>query len=54
VKGWTRTDLSAGYEFMPGLEVYGRIENLFDIHYQQIGGYGTPGLSGLVGFRIRK
>jgi vitamin B12 transporter len=54
VKGWTRTDLSAAYEFMPGLEVYGRIENLFDIHYQQIGGYGTPGLSGLVGLRARK
>jgi vitamin B12 transporter len=54
VKGWTRTDLSAGYEFKPGIEVYGRIENLFDVHYQQIGGYGTPGLSGLVGLRVRK
>ncbi len=54
VKGWTRTDVSAAYEFSPGLEVYGRIENLFDVHYQQIGGYGTPGLSGLVGVRARK
>ena len=54
VKGWTRTDLSASWEYRPGLEVYGRIENLFDVHYQQIGGYGTPGISGLVGLRVRK
>jgi vitamin B12 transporter len=54
VKGWTRTDLSAGYEFMPGLEIYSRIENLFDVHYQQIGGYGAPGVSGLVGIRLTR
>ncbi|MGH6644334.1 MAG: TonB-dependent receptor, partial [Bradyrhizobium sp.] len=54
VAAWTRTDLAAAYEFAPGLEVYGRIENLFDEAYQQIGGYGTPGLSGLVGFRVKK
>lgn len=54
VKGWSRTDLSAGWEFSPGFEVYGRIENLFDVHYQEIGGYGTPGVSGLVGIRLRK
>jgi len=54
VAAWTRTDLAAAYAFAPGLEIYGRVENLFDEAYQQIGGYGTPGLSGLVGFRVKK
>lgn len=54
VPAWTRTDLAASWEVQSGLELYGRIENLFDEHYRQVGGYGTPGLSGLVGIRVRK
>lgn len=54
VKGWTRTDLSLAYEVVPGIEAYGRIENLFDVHYQQISGYGAPGLSGRIGLRVRR
>jgi len=54
VPAWTRTDLAASWDLQSGLEVYGRIENLFDEHYQQVGGYGTPGLSGLIGLRVRK
>jgi vitamin B12 transporter len=53
VPAWTRTDLAATYRFAPGLEVYGRVENLLDEHYQQVGGFGTPGLSGLVGLRLK-
>jgi vitamin B12 transporter len=50
---WTRVDLTGSYELTDTIELYGRIENLFDAHYQQILGYGTPGLSGSVGLRIR-
>jgi vitamin B12 transporter len=51
--GWTRVDLTGSYELTDRIELYGRIENLFDEHYQQILGYGTPGLSGTVGLRLR-
>ena len=51
--GWTRVDLTGSYDINDSVEVYGRIENLFDEHYQQILGYGTPGLSGSVGVRLR-
>ena len=54
VRGWTRADVAGAYELVQGIELYGRIENLFDVHYQEVGGYGTPGLSGLLGLRIRK
>ncbi|MEE9272995.1 MAG: TonB-dependent receptor [Robiginitomaculum sp.] len=50
---WTRVDLNAAYRFNNTVEFYGRVENLFDTHYQQILGYGTPGLSGTVGIRLQ-
>ena len=51
--GWTRVDLTGSYDLTDSVELFGRIENLFDEHYQQILGYGTPGLSGTVGLRLR-
>ena len=51
--GWTRVDLTGSYDLTDTVELYGRVENLFDEDYQQILGYGTPGLSGSVGIRLR-
>ena len=51
--GWTRVDLTGSYDLTDRVELFGRVENLFDEHYQQILGYGTPGLSGTVGLRLR-
>ena len=51
--GWTRVDLTGSYDLTDNVELFGRVENLFDEHYQQILGYGTPGLSGSVGLRLR-
>ena len=50
---WIRVDLNARYALSDSFELFGRIENLFDTHYQQILGYGTPGLSGSLGVRWR-
>ncbi len=50
---WTRVDINARYILSDALEVFARIENLFDTHYQQVLGYGTPGRSGSVGGRWR-
>ncbi len=51
--GWTRVDLTGSYDLTDSVELYGRVENLFDEEYQQVLGYGTPGLSGSVGIRLR-
>ena len=48
---WTRIDINARYELLEDFELFARLENVFDTHYQQILGYGTPGLSGSVGVR---
>ena len=53
VDSWTRVDLTGRYELTEDVELYARVENLFDEDYQQILGYGTPGLSGSVGIRLR-
>lgn len=52
VEEWTRVDLNASYDVSESVQLYTRIENLFDEEYQQILGYGTPGLSGSFGLRL--
>ncbi len=52
VDAWTRVDLSAAYAVSETIELYGRIENLLDADYQQVSGFGTPGLSGYAGVRL--
>ena len=53
VDSWTRADLSASYQLSKNIEVFARIENLFDQDYQQIFGYGTPERSGYMGVRYQ-
>jgi vitamin B12 transporter len=50
---WTRLDLTGSYDLNDKVELYGRIENVYDEDYQQILGYGTPGTSGSLGLRLR-
>lgn len=50
---WSRLDVNFSYGVTETLEAYMRIENLLDNDYQQLLGYGTPGLSGAVGFRLK-
>lgn len=54
VPGWLRADLAWSLALEDGVDFYGRIENLTDEAYQQVGGYGTPGRSARVGLRLRR
>ncbi len=53
VPSWTRVDLAGQYALTETVELYSRIENVFDRDYQQVIGYGTPGRSAYVGARLR-
>jgi vitamin B12 transporter len=53
IERFTRVDVAARYVVNELFDVYARIENAFDTDYQQVFGYGTPGLSFFVGFRGR-
>lgn len=52
VDAWTTVDLRASYQLMENVEVYGRVNNLFDADYQVITGYGTPGIASYFGVRV--
>jgi vitamin B12 transporter len=50
---YTLVDLRASYPLPGGLELYGRVENLFDEDYETVPDYGVPGRSAIVGIRAR-
>jgi vitamin B12 transporter len=54
VDAWTRLDASARYDLTDRMQLYARGENLTDEQYQQVFGYGTPGLSGYFGVRLTR
>jgi vitamin B12 transporter len=45
-------DLSVNWRFSPSLQLYGRLENALDEHYQEVIGYNTAGRAAYVGFRL--
>lgn len=53
IKAYSLVDLRASYPISDNLEVYGRVENLFDETYETVPSYGTPGRGAFGGVRIR-
>ena len=50
---FTLVNLSASYAIADGVELFARGENLLDEDYQEVFGFGTPGVAGYAGIRIR-
>jgi vitamin B12 transporter len=53
LKAYTLVDLRAAYALGPKIEVYGRVENLFDERYQTVLTYGAPGRAAYAGVRAK-
>lgn len=51
--GFVLASLRASYPITDQLEVYGRVENLFDEQYATVSGYGTYGRNAYVGVRAK-
>ena len=49
---YTVVNLAARYEVVDHVEIYGRVENLFDEYYEEAWSYATPGLSAFAGFKV--
>jgi vitamin B12 transporter len=43
---------AASYRLQPGVEVYGRVENVLDQKYQEVFGYNTGGVAAYAGMRF--
>jgi vitamin B12 transporter len=49
---YTTINLAAYYDLTKYLRVFGRVDNLFDEEYEEVSGFGTPGIAGTIGGRI--
>ena len=54
MSAYTRFDLSASYPLNAHTRIFGRVENLTDVRYQDPAGYNTAGLSAYVGLTWRQ
>jgi vitamin B12 transporter len=50
---YTLVNLTAAYDLTDTVEVFGRIDNLFDEEYQEVLGYGSRGRAAYAGLRMR-
>lgn len=53
LKAYTIVNIGADFEIVPGISVYGRVENLFDEDYRENVGFLTAGRAAYGGVRIR-
>ncbi|MCZ6605683.1 MAG: TonB-dependent receptor, partial [Alphaproteobacteria bacterium] len=44
--------MAASVKVQNSIEIFARGENLLDQNYQEVLGFGTPGISGFVGLRV--
>ena len=49
---YTLVNVSAKYDLTDIIQIYGRIDNLFDEEYEEAWSYATPGLSGYLGLKF--
>jgi vitamin B12 transporter len=52
LNAYTLVNLSARYNLFDFFRIFIRIENVFDVKYEEVFGYGTPGLSVFSGLKI--
>ncbi len=52
LKHYHKIDLSGRYIVNENFEIFGRVENLLDEHYQEVDGYGVPGISFYSGGKV--
>ena len=52
VGGYTLVNLATSYDLSKHIQFVGRVENLLDKEYEEVKGYGTPGLSFFGGIKL--
>lgn len=50
---YTLVSVAGSFEVTPGVELFGRVENLLDEDYQELFGFATPGLNAYGGIRVK-
>lgn len=50
--GYTLVNLAGSYDVTKNLQLFGRIDNLLDREYEEVLGYGTPGIGAYAGLKV--
>lgn len=45
-------NIAVSYDLNKNVQLFGRIDNVFDEHYEEVSGYGTPGVSPYAGVKV--
>jgi vitamin B12 transporter len=53
LRDYVLVTLAASYRLTEQLEIYGRIENLIDQHYEEVFSYRSPGIGAFGGLRVK-
>lgn len=53
LSSYSLVNLSGNYRITKWLTAFARVDNLFDAHYEEVGGFNTPGFSVFGGVKIR-
>ncbi|MHB8122464.1 MAG: TonB-dependent receptor plug domain-containing protein [Desulfuromonadaceae bacterium] len=52
MKEYLLVNLAASFDVTKNLRIFGRVDNLFDRDYEEVTGYGTPGISAYGGVKV--
>ena len=52
LKDYTLINIAANYDLFRFLKLFARVENLLNTDYEEVYGYGTPGLSAFAGLKL--
>ncbi|WP_078788588.1 TonB-dependent receptor domain-containing protein [Trichlorobacter thiogenes] len=52
MKDYLLVNLAGSYDITKNLQVFGRVDNLFDRQYEEVAGYGTPGIGAYGGVKV--
>ncbi len=52
LKGYLVANLAVSYDICRNFQIFGRVDNLLNRKYEEVSGYGTPGISGYGGVKV--
>lgn len=52
MKDYLLVNMAASYDITKNLQMFGRVDNLFDRDYEEVNGYGTAGISAYGGIKV--
>ncbi len=53
LKPYTLVNFNIAFEVVEKVQLFGRVENLFDVEYEEVFSYATPGIGAFAGVRVK-